>query len=190
MGLVIAALVILAIFGFWFMSMYNRLIGLRNQLERAWANIDVILKQRYDEIPQLIQILEQTVQFEAGVIKSLVEARKHYGSAGTINDKIAASQEISTALKGVFAIGEAYPNLKSNDSFIQLQSRISNLESILSDRRELYNESVSIFNSRIEQFPDTLAAGFLNYRRQEMFKIDEVERSKPNLKINMPKFGS
>lgn len=171
-------------------NIYNGMISLRNQLERAWSNIDVVLKQRFDEIPQLVQVIEQYAGYEAGILQKLAEARKHYGAADSISEKIKASQEMSLALKGVIAIGEAYPELKTNENFIQLQSRVSQLESMIADRREAYNEAVTNFNTRIDQFPDVFVAKLLNYKRQDFFKVEESEKVKPSLKMNMPKFGS
>jgi LemA protein len=168
---------------------YNGLIRLRNQVERAWSNIDVILKQRFEEIPQLIQVIEQFTSYEGSVIKHLVEARANYGSARSVSEKIKASQEMTLALSGVMAIGEQYPELKSSESFRQLQERISSLENAIADRRETYNDAVANFNTRIEQFPDVFAARFLNYQRQELFKAAAEEREKPNLKMNIPKLG-
>jgi len=173
-----------------FINIYNGLVSLRNQVERAWSNIDVILKQRYDEIPQLIQVIEQYAGYEVGVLKELITARTHYGSAQSVSEKIHASQEISLALRGVMAIGEGYPDLKANQNFIQLQTRVSQLESSIADRRESYNESVANFNSRIEQFPDVFAAQMLQYKRRELFQAQEQERSAPSLKMNIPKIGS
>jgi LemA protein len=183
LGLVTVGVVLLAV------GIYNGLIGLRNQLERAWSNIDVVLKQRFDEIPQLIQVIEQYAGYEADVIKNLVQARSHYGSAQSVDQKIKSSQELSFALKGVIAIGEAYPDLKANENFNQLQGRISQLENTISDRRETYNEAVANFNTRIDQFPDVVMARMLNYSRQDLFQASEAERQAPSLKMNLPKFG-
>lgn len=177
---------VLAVLG---VNIYNGLIGLRNQLERAWSNIDVLLKQRYDEIPQLIQVIEQYAGYESGLLKNLAEARKHYGQAQSVDEKIQASQEMSLAFRGVLSIGEAYPELKANENFNQLQKRVSELESMIADRRESYNETVANFNTRIEQFPDVFAARFLNYRRQQLFKATEEEKTTPSLKMNLPKFS-
>ncbi len=174
---------------FVFLNVYNGLVALRSQLERAWSNIDVILKQRFDEIPQLIQVIEQYAGYEAGVISKLSEARTRYGQASSVAEKIKASQELSVALSGVLAVGEAYPDLKANVNFAQLQSRISQLESTIADRRESYNETVANFNTRIDQIPDVFVARFLNYQRQEMFKVAEIEKQAPSLKMNLPKFG-
>ncbi|MES2768759.1 MAG: LemA family protein [Bdellovibrionota bacterium] len=187
------ALIFVLIVGIVFFSMginiYNGMISLRNQVERAWSNIDVILKQRFDEIPQLIQVIEQYAKYEAGLLEKIAEARKHYGEANSVTDKIKASQEMSFALKGIIAIGEAYPELKANQNFVQLQSRVSNLESMLADRREAYNEAVTNFNTRIDQFPDVFVAKLLNYQRQDFFNVEESEKIKPSLEMNMPKFG-
>lgn len=183
LGIVLFGLVKMA------MNIYNGLISLRSQLERAWANIDVILKQRYDEIPQLIQVIEQYANYEGGILAKLAEARKNYGSANDIPGKIEAAKEMSLALKGVFAIGENYPELKANQNFLQLQQRVSQLENQLADRRETYNEAVANFNTRIEQFPDVFAARMLNYNRQVMFQVSEVEKTIPSLKMNLPKFS-
>ena len=189
LGGLLFVLIIAVGVGIMAVGMYNGLISLRNQLERAWSNIDVILKQRYDEIPQLIQVIEQYAGYESGLLQKLAEARKHYGAAQSIPDKIKASQEMSLALSGVMAIGEAYPELKANQNFVQLQSRISQLENSIADRREAYNEAVTNFNTRIDQFPDLFAARLLNYSRQEFFKVTEAERTAPSLKMNLPKFG-
>lgn len=177
------------VFAFMSVNIYNGLISLRNQLERAWSNIDVILKQRYDEIPQLIKVIEQFVGYEAGILKDLVKARERYGQAKSVQDKMKASQEMSYALKGIVAIGEQYPDLKSNQNFVQLQNRISQLESMIADRRELYNETVTNFNTRIDQFPDMFVAKLLNYQRQDFFRVDELEKTAPSLDISMPKFN-
>lgn len=170
-------------------NIYNGLVSLKNQLERAWSNIDVILKQRHDEIPQIIQVIEQYATYEAGMIEKVAEARSRYGQASTVSEKIKASQEMSLALKGVIAIGEAYPELKANQNFIQLQTRISQLENSISDRREGYNETVANFNTRIDQFPDVFVARFLNYQRQDLFQATEAQRQAPNLKMNLPNFN-
>ncbi len=188
-GVILFCIVVLVGLAIMFVNIYNGLVQLRAQLERTWSNIDVILKQRYDELPQLIQVIEQYAGYEAGILKELVQARAHYGSAQSVNEKIQASQEMSLALKGILAIGEAYPELKANQNFTQLQTRISQLESTLADRRESYNEAVANFNTRIEQFPDVFAARMLNYQRQQMFQVAEQERVAPNLKMNLPKFG-
>lgn len=182
--------IVIVIFLFVGLNIYNGLVALRNQLERAWANIDVILKQRFDEIPQLVQVIEQYANYEAGILTKLAEARSKYGSARSVDDKIQSAQSMSIAMNGLMALGENYPELKANQNFIELQGRVSKLEETLADRREIYNDVVAQFNTRIEQFPDVLAARVLNYSRQSLFQVEEFEKVKPNLKMNLPKFGS
>lgn len=186
----VGILAVLAVIATVMLSSYNNLVRLRNQLERAWANIDVILKQRYDEIPQLIQVIEQFAQYETGILEKLAQARQNYGKAQSVPEKIEASQQMSMALQGVIAIGEAYPEIKANENFIQLQNRVSQLENTLADRREGYNETVANFNTRIDQFPDIFAARILNYNRQQMFKVAEHEKQAPSLKMNLPKMSA
>lgn len=189
MGIALGGLVFVVLVLFVFVSMaigvYNRLVALKNQVDRAWANIDVILKQRFDEIPQLLQVVEQYAQYEKATIARVAEARQHYGAARTTNQKVAATQEMSLALQGVIAIGEAYPDLKANQNFIQLQSRVSQLESDIADRREVFNEAVTNYNTRTEQFPDMLFAGWMNYRRMDLLRAKETEKVAPNLKMNL-----
>jgi LemA protein len=166
-------------------SIYNGIVMLKNQVDRAWANIDVILKQRYDEIPQLIEVLEQTAQYEKSVIQKVMDARAQYGSARSPDEKVSASQEMSFALKGIFAIGEAYPELKSNANFTHLQNRLSALEGQLTDRREVYNEAVTNWNTRIAQFPEILFRSFMNLQERMLFQVTEQEKARPKLKMNL-----
>jgi LemA protein len=170
-------------------NIYNSLISLRRQVDRAWANIDVILKQRFDEIPQIIQVIEQYVGHESGILKTLAQARANYGQAQNVSDKIQASQEMSIAFRGILSIGEAYPELKSNQNFSQLQARVSQLESTIADRREIYNEATTNFNTRIEQIPDVFAARILNYQPMKLYEVAESDKQVPSLKMNMPKYG-
>ena len=186
----IAILVFIGIFFVIGLNIYNALVRLRNQLERAWANIDVILKQRSDEIPNLVQVIEQYAGYEAGLLQKLAAARSNYGRAQNVDEKIKSSNEMALALSGVFGIGEAYPELKANENFNSLQQRISQLETTLADRREVYNETVANFNTRLDQFPDVIAARILNYQRQTMFQVSEAEKQMPTLKMNLPKFGN
>jgi LemA protein len=167
-------------------SAYNGLVSLRNQVDRAWANIDVILKERFDLIPKLISICEQFTQYERSTIDKILTARKSYGNAGTINDKIKASAEMSQVLKGVFAIGEAYPELKSSEQFLDIQKALVSMESEIADRRELYNESVTNFNTRCVQFPDMMFAGMLNYHPLSLFHVNPQETVSPELKFKLP----
>lgn len=186
--LILVVLVVLVGAAAIFVGMYNRLVTLRNQLERAWANIDVVLKQRFDELPQLMKVIEQYAGYEAGILRDLAAARSHYGNAQNVDDKIRAATECTTAFLGLAALAEAYPELRSNQNFLQLQTRVSELENVIADRRESYNECVANFNARIEQFPDMLAAGFLGYQRQNLYQVADAEKRQPDLTMSLPTF--
>jgi LemA protein len=165
---------------------FNGLVSLRNQVDRAWANIDVILKQRHDVIPQLISICEQFTNYERGTFDHLIAARGKYNESSTRDVKMKADQETTMALKGVIAIGEAYPTLKSSEQFNQIQITLSNLENQLADRRELYNEQVTNFNTRTQQFPDLFFAQMMMYHILPLYRIDVSETSMPSLKMKFP----
>lgn len=179
---VIIALVII----FMGISIYNNLVRLNKEIDRSWANIDVILKQRFDEIPQLVQVVEQYAQHEKGMIDQVTNARSKYGQANSVKDKVAAANDMSLALKGIFAIGEAYPELKSNQNFIQLQNRVSDLENSISDRRENYNSTVTNYNTRILQIPDVFFARLLGYTERDLYNVPDAEKARPDLKMNLP----
>ncbi len=176
---------VVAIVGYAFV-IYNGLIALKENIQKSWSNIDVILKQRYDELPKLISVCESYAAFEKGVLDRLMQAREKYVGAGSVGEKAQASGEISAALKSLFALAENYPELKANTNFMQLQNRISHLEESLADRREFYNDSVNNYNIRIQQIPDVFVASFLRYQREEMFQVSEQERQDVDVKIKLP----
>jgi len=167
---------------------YNGLISLKENIRKSWANIDVILKQRYDEIPKLISVCESYAQFEKGMLDRLLKARERYVRADGVKQKSKASNQISDALRSIFALAENYPELKANQNFMQLQNRISHLEETLADRREFYNDSVNNYNIRIQQIPDVFVAGMLNYQQEEMFEVAEEERRDVKVNIKLPNF--
>ena len=178
----------LAVIGY-FITIYNGLISLKENIKKSWSNIDVILKQRHDELPKLISVCESYTEFEKGILDRLMKAREKYFKASGVAKKSEASNEVTAALQGIFALAENYPDLKANKNFMQLQERISHLEETLADRREFYNDSVNNYNIRIKQIPDVLVAGMLNYQDEEMFKVSQKERADVKINIKIPKFG-
>ncbi|MEZ4813579.1 MAG: LemA family protein [Bdellovibrionota bacterium] len=166
-------------------GIYNSLVALSKQVDRSWSNIDVILKQRHDEVPQLVEIVQQYVTHEKNILDKVTEARTHYMNAKNTDEKVKASNEMTRALGGVLAIGEAYPELKSSNHFLQLQGRLTGLEEQLADRREHFNDTVTTYNTRIAQFPDMFFAGLLNYHSMELFKVSESDKSMPSLKVKI-----
>ena len=164
-------------------QIYNALLAINENVNKSWANIDVILKQRYDELPQLIKLCEQYVEYEAEMIEKIMSAREKMVQGRDVKEKSAAFNEVTAGIKGLLAIGEAYPELKANTNFLQIQTRLSALEEVLADRREFYNDSVTIFNTRIQQIPDVFIAGQLGYKRKQMFEVNSNEKALPDLSI-------
>jgi LemA protein len=166
-------------------TIYNNLVSLKKQIDRTWTNIEILLKQRFDEIPQIIQVVEQYASYEQKTLQRVIEARNTYSQATNVDTKIQASNEMSMALKGLVALGEAYPDLKANQSFLQLQNRASELEGQIADRREVFNETVTNFNTRIEQIPDVFVARVLGYTEKPLYRPPAEEMTRPSLKLNV-----
>jgi LemA protein len=182
-GLVIGIIIgtIIFIITLFFVSIYNSLIKLKNNIEKSWSNIDVMLKQRNDELTKLMNSVKGYMNHERGVLTKVTQARTSFLNANTITQKAQADNMMTSALKSIFAVAENYPNLKANENFIQFQNRISDIENQLSDKREFYNDSVNTFNIKIEQIPNNIIAGMFNYTRKELFKVSEEERKDVNV---------
>ena len=180
MGAVVLALVILALMViggiFYLVAQYNSLVQVKNDIDKAWANIDVLLKQRHDELPKLIETCKGYMQYEQKTFQLVVEARNAYQSATTVPGKAQADNMVTGALKTLFAVAENKPELKANSSFLQLQGRITELEEKIADRREFYNDSANTYNIRIQQLPDAFIARMLNFQRHELFQATEEDR--------------
>ena len=167
------------------LSIYNGLVALKNNIGRSWANIDVLLKQRHDELPKLVKTCEGYMQHERAVFDKLSEARAALAGARSVPERAEAEGLLTRALGGFFAVAESYPDLKANQSFLQLQSRITEIENHLADRREFYNDTVTTFNTRIQQMPDAIVANWLTLVPAHLFKIDEADRQDIEIKFAM-----
>ena len=178
MNIVVIFVIVLIIIGIisWFFTVYNGLIQVKENIKKSWANIDVLLMQRSDEIPKLIKVLKSFVKHEKKMFDNIMDARTSYLGANSVSEKADADNQMSEALKSVFALSEAYPELGSNNNFLKLQERISGLENEIADRREMYNESVNNYNIRIQSLPDMFIANTLGLPQEEMFKVDENKK--------------
>ncbi len=156
-------------------SLYNRLVLLRNNVDNAFANIDVILKQRADQIPALVSIVNKTMQHENEIFTALSHARQKYLTAGSLPEKIDASNQMTNALKTVFAISENYPTLISGKSFIELQKTVSDVEDKIARRRETFNDAVTTYNIGIQVFPALIMAKALQYQSMPLLEISAEE---------------
>jgi LemA protein len=187
MGLTIlvALVVILAVVGIfvYLITIYNSLVRLKNDIDKAWANIDVLLKQRHDELPKLIETCKGYMQYEQKTFQLITEARTAFMKAGSVGEKAQADNMISGALRSLFAVAENYPELKANNNFMQLQKRISELEEKIADRREFFNDDVNTYNIRIQQLPDVFIAHLMSLQRKDLFKVSEEDRSDVEVKM-------
>ena len=186
-GVVIAVLVVLGIIVIglimYVVGIYNNLVTLKNDIDRSFSNIDVLLKQRHDELPKLIETCKGYMQYEQKTFQLITEARTAFMKAGTVGEKAQADNMISGALKSLFAVSENYPELKANNNFLQLQKRISELEEKIADRREFYNDDVNTYNIRIQQFPDVIIAGMMHLQHHDLFKVAEEDRQDVDVKM-------
>src|SRR5688572_139352 len=169
----------------YFLSVYNGLVALRNNIGRSWANIDVLLKQRHDELPKLVKTCEGYMRHERSVFDKLSEARAALAGAASVAERAGAEGMLNRALGAIFAVAEAYPDLKANQSFIQLQNRISDIENQIADRREYYNDTVTTYNTRIQQIPDKLVADLLSCTPAELFQMDADDRRDPEIEFSV-----
>jgi LemA protein len=168
-------------------TLYNGLVNLDKSTARAWSNIDVLLKQRHDELPKLVSTVESYMAHERETLQRVIEARSGVEAARGVNETAEASGKLTGALRQLFAVAEGYPDLKADSSFQHLQSRISEVEEQIADRREFYNHAVNQFNIRIHQIPDLFIAGWLNLTDREYFKATEEDRRDVEIRFsNVP----
>jgi LemA protein len=167
----------------YLITIYNSLVRLKNDIDKAWANIDVLLKQRHDELPKLIGTCKGYMQYEQQTFQLITEARTAFMKAGSVTEKAQADNMISGALKSLFAVSENYPELKANNNFMQLQKRISELEEKIADRREFFNDDVNTYNIRIQQLPDVFLAGLMHLQHRDLFKVTDEDRQDVEVKI-------
>jgi LemA protein len=181
-GLLLAAVIAAG----YLIGIYNQLVQVKVNVDKSWANIEVLEKQRFDEIPKLVKVCEGYMQYERDTLQKVIEARTRFLQAKGPTDMAQASSEMGGALKSLFALAEAYPELKANQNFAQLQQRVSALENDLADRREFYNESVTLNNTRIQQVPYVFLAGTLAMTSREMYKVEVAEKAPPEIRFALP----
>ncbi|NNT95146.1 LemA family protein [Stutzerimonas nitrititolerans] len=181
----VVTLVVLFLVAAYAVVLYNGLVRLKHGVGKAWSNIDVLMRQRHEELPKLVETCKQYMQHERGTLEAVIQARNAVSSARQQGD-VGALGQAETGLRAglgrLFVLAENYPELRANESFRHLQQRISGLESGIADRRELYNESVNLNNVRIEQFPDVLLARLFGFREAALLQFSEAEKADVDLK--------
>jgi len=161
----------------YLITLYNGLVALKNDIDKSWANIDVLLKQRHDELSKLLDVTKGYAEFERDTLTKITQARSQFSQAVTFDQKAQADQSMTSALRGFFAVAENYPDLKANSNFQLLEKRITELENQIADRREFYNDSVNTFNIRIQQVPDTFVAAFMQLTPRQLLRVDEADKT-------------
>jgi LemA protein len=168
---------IIAVIAIWVISAYNGFIRLRNMVEEAFSTMDVYLKKRYDLIPNLVETVKGYAAHEKTTLENVVKARNMAADAKTIEGKIQGENMLQGTLKSLFAIAEAYPDLKANQNFMDLQSQLQRIEDEIANSRKYYNAVVKEFNTKTESFPSNIIAGIFNFARKTMFEVsDEGQR--------------
>ena len=168
----------------YFVGLYNKLVAFKNNIDRSFSNIDVLLKQRHDELPKLIETCKGYMQYEQKTLQAVTEARTAFMRANTPAEKAQADNLVSGALKSLFAVAEKYPDLEANTNFLQLQGRITDLETKIAAQRAAYNEDVNTFNIRIAQIPASLVAGFMGLQPHALFQVAEADREDVKVSFN------
>ncbi len=173
--LVLLLLVVVAVV-LWAIGIYNGLIALRNTVDKEFSDIDVLLKQRMDELTKLVDTCKGYMKHEAGTFEKITQARAAVAGATTADQRIAAEGMVTSALRGLFAVAENYPELKANQNFLHLQDRISNVETQIATRRDEYNNAVNVYNIQIQVFPAMFVARMLGFTARELYKAAEADR--------------
>jgi LemA protein len=172
-GLVLAILLFLAV------TTYNAVVSLRQRIDKAWANIDVVLKQRHDQLPALVSAVRGVMAFEQDVLTEVARARAAYSPTEPIPDQAVHSEATTRAVRSLFAVVEAYPEIRSNENVLDLQNEIERLEAMIADRRELYNDQVYRYNTRIATWPTLLLAPVFGWRPREFFATRPEDAVRP-----------
>jgi len=167
-------------------GMYNNLVTLRNKVKNAWSQIDVQLQRRFDLIPNLVETVKGYMGHEESVLTQVTELRTSWANAGSVKEKAELDNQLSGALKTIMAVSENYPDLKANTTFIELQEELKNTENKVTYSRQFYNDSVTMYNTKLETIPTNIIAGFCHFLPEELFKV-ESEEVRKSVKVDFSK---
>lgn len=181
--LLIVIIAIIVIIGLIIVKYYNDLVNGRNRVENAWSQIDVQLQRRNDLIPNIVETVKGYASHEKDTFNQVTQARASMANATTVQEVAEANNNITEALKSLFAISEAYPDLKANQNFIELQQELSDTEDKISYARQFYNDTVLKYNNLCQQFPSSLVASIFHFDKSEFFEAQEGTRAAPNVKF-------
>jgi LemA protein len=184
MNILYIVLIVVVIIVFYVIGKYNSLIGLWNRVKEAWADIDVQLKRRFDLIPNLVNTVKGYAEHESGVFEKVTEARSKAMQASSIAEKGEADNMLTGTLKSLFAVAEAYPDLKANQNFLELQRELSDTENKIQAARRFYNGNVRDWNTSIQTFPSNIIAGMFNFKVAEFFELEQDSVEKEPVKVS------
>lgn len=183
MGTLIVLIAIAAIVFLFFMTTYNSLVNKRNKVRNSWSQIDIQLKRRFDLIPNLLETVKGYAAHEKQTFEEVTAARTRYMSAGNHQEAMDADSQLSKSLGRLFAVAEAYPELKSNTNFRELQEELTNTENKISFARQFYNDVVMDYNNKVQMFPSSIIAGMFGFSTEEYLRFEESERVAPQIKF-------
>lgn len=180
LGVVLGAIVIIALgLGLWMMGIYNGLVTLRNQIENAWAQVDVQLKRRYDLIPNLVETVKGYAKHESSTLEKVIKARQIAIDASNVKDQAAAENMLTGTLRSIMALSESYPDLKANAQFSQLQNELTDTEAKIAYARQFYNDSVMQYTTKMQIFPANLVAGMFHFPTKDYFELTDEQQREP-----------
>ena len=179
MGALLIFIIIIGVLFIIAIGMYNSLISLRNRCDNSWAQVDVQLKRRYDLIPNLVETVKGYAKHEREVFQNVTEARAKAINANTVKDQSAAENQLSGALKSLFAVAENYPELKANQNFLMLQEELAGTEGKIAYARQFYNDTVMKFNMKQQVFPSNIIANMFGFKEKEYFELEEPAAKEP-----------
>lgn len=168
---------------FWAISVYNKLIALRNRVKDQWAQIDVQLKRRFDLIPNLVETVKGYTKHESETLEAVIKARNTYVSATLPEDQMKADGELTKAISKLFALTESYPELKANTNFQALQQELTETESKIASARQFYNDTVMVYNNKVAMVPSNIIAGLFKFEKEAFFEANETERQNVQVKF-------
>ena len=178
-GIIVLVIVVLLVL--YVISVYNKLVNSRNKVDNQFSQVDIQLKRRADLIPNLVETVKGYAKHEEGTLTAVIEARNKAVSAGSINEKVDANNELTGALNKLFALSEAYPELKANENFMSLQKDLKDTEDKITYARQFYNDSAMSFNNLVQLFPSNIVASIFKFNKYEYFKADEKEKETPKV---------
>lgn len=183
MGWALGIVIVVIVLAMAIAGIYNSLVSLRNRVKDSWAQIDVQLKRRFDLIPNLVNTVKGYAAHEKETLDAVITARNRFTQASTPQEEMESNNMLTGALSRLFALAESYPDLKANENFLRLQDELSKTEDKISFARQFYNDTVLMYNNKVQMFPSNIIAGMFSFKEERFFEIDDTSRETPNVQF-------